>query len=131
MVPEWAALTWVHNLACSFEAQDATPKEAFTRNERRRRRRVKEPKEPDASREETVPGQSIFSENTKRYLKSSGLHSKRIERLLMKYLGPSSQEEDTSGVEEKESTTPCPSPQLHVNHDKTSSSRDGAMCFEE
>lgn len=31
---------------------------------------------------------SIFSQTTMNYLKSSGLHSKRIENLLMKYLGP-------------------------------------------
>ena len=50
---------------------------------------AKKPKKTDvcapAGRpEEEVPG---FSPETKRYLKSAGLHSARIESLLLKYLG--------------------------------------------
>jgi hypothetical protein len=69
----------------------------------RRTRRRRESKQPQKSGEDTTPASSIFSDTTKRYLKSSGLHSERIERLLMKYLGP---------PQEAESTTPCPSPQI-------------------
>lgn len=53
------------------------------------RKKMNRPKETAVSPavEEKSP---IFSQTTMKYLKSSGLHSKRLENLLMKYLGPTS-----------------------------------------
>lgn len=49
------------------------------------RKKTSRPKETAPAVEEKSP---IFSQTTMKYLKSSGLHSKRLENLLMKYLGP-------------------------------------------
>jgi len=51
------------------------------------RKNTTRPKE--AASTPVVETSPIFSQTTMKYLKSSGLHSKRIENLLMKYLGPS------------------------------------------
>lgn len=97
-----------HSFSKDLSTDQESPGEKPAR--RRRIRRTKPtPRVEEGSRtsdENAVakPADSLFSETTKRYLKSTGLHSKRIERLLMKYLGPSQE------IVEQECVTPCPSP---------------------
>lgn len=79
-----------------------------------RTRRRRAPTQSQGSGDGITPAGSIFSDTTKRYLKSSGLHSKRIERLLMKYLGPPQE-----ASSQKKSTTPCPSPQIDQSRTET------------
>lgn len=70
----------------SFDPEPPSPPKNQTKNKKKKKKikilmQSKEEVEPQAP-------VSIFSQTTMKYLKSSGLHSKRIENLLMKYLGP-------------------------------------------
>lgn len=73
-----------------FDPAPPSPPNNHTEKKKNKKKKARRPKEAVPSESSVQPQavSSIFSQTTMKYLKSSGLHSKRMENLLMKYLGP-------------------------------------------